>query len=104
MVENARRCEISLVLGRALGHHVGGIDIDSDDGRIVRQAMTNCRGLAECMHERRKRSDQGSLTNPQNLMAACSPCNTWVEDQPRIAHALKLVVRRGDDEFASLAR
>ena len=53
----------------------------------------NCRGMAEGVHERKKRSQGGSLTDHVNLMSACNVCNGWVEDNPAEARRLGLAVR-----------
>lgn len=55
------------------------------------------------LHERRKRSAGGSLTNRQNLIPACNSCNQWVENYPLEARLIGLVVRAGDDEWEELA-
>ena len=52
----------------------------------------NCRGMAEGVHERKKRSQGGSLTDPANLLSACNVCNGWVEDNPLEARRLGLSV------------
>ena len=52
----------------------------------------NCRRYAEGVHERKKRSQGGSLTDPANLMSACNVCNGWVEDNPKEARRLGLTV------------
>lgn len=65
--------------------------------------LPHCLGYAGGLHERRKRSAKGSLTNPANLVAACDVGNGWVEDWPIQAHRLGLVVRPGDDEWFALA-
>lgn len=49
------------------------------------------------IHERKKRSQQGSLTDPTNLMSSCNPCNGWVEDNPKLAKKLGLVVESHQD-------
>ena len=62
-----------------------------------------CTRWREGIHELRKRSAGGSLTNVANLRSACNRCNGWVEDHPADAHRLGLVVRAGDPLFHSLA-
>lgn len=52
----------------------------------------NCTKRATCLHERKKRSQGGSLVDPVNLMASCTFCNGWVEDHPAMARSLGLVV------------
>lgn len=46
-----------------------------------------CRGMADAGHEILKRSRGGSITDPDNILLACNPCNGWVEDHPREANA-----------------
>lgn len=65
-------------------------------GRIVRR---HCWRRIEGIHERRKRSSGGSVTNPVNLMASCNACNLLVENEPTLAHEAGLVVRPGDDDW-----
>lgn len=86
LVEAGVRCEIGPVLNRA------GIP-------------TQCQGHISGMHERRKRSAGGSLTNLRNLIPACSWCNGFIEDEPELVRertGTTLVVREGDDEYESL--
>lgn len=57
------------------------------------------------LHERRKRSAGGSLTNHQNLIPACNICNGCVEDQAGAVRELTgdiLIVREGDSEWDAL--
>ena len=64
-----------------------------------------CGGVISGLHERRKRSSGGSLTNPLNLIPACSWCNGQVEDQAGPIRELTgdmLVVREGDPEWEQL--
>jgi hypothetical protein len=53
-----------------------------------------CRGRAEGTHHVLKRS-QGGKHEAGNLLLACDPCNSHVEDHPAQALALGLVRRRG---------
>lgn len=64
----------------------------------------NCRGKIEGLHELRKRSAGGSLTNPSNLIPACNPCNGWVEDNPDEALVLGLVIREGNPIYDTLGK
>lgn len=97
------RCELGPVFARSLG------GLDEDDSAALERAYFACRELSErgadvhC-HELRKRSDQGSLSNPDNLLAAHNVCNGWVEREPRLARLLGLVVRRGDPAWEELGR
>lgn len=61
-----------------------------------------CTRRAEGLHELRKRSAGGSLTNLDNLRRACNRCNCWVEDHPVTARRLGLVVRSGDPTWEAL--
>lgn len=47
-------------------------------------------------HHVHKASQGGSYTE-DNLVRLCAAGNTWVEDHPSEAHALGLVIRRGDN-------
>jgi len=78
---------------------------DLSDRLPVYAARERCTGRAQGLHERRKRSAQGSLMNRANCVPACSQCNTgFIEDHPLLAHRLGLVVRSGDHEYQSLGR
>lgn len=61
-----------------------------------------CTRRAEGLHELRKRSAGGSMTNRANLLRACNACNGWVENFPRLAHWVRLVVREGDPLWEDL--
>lgn len=61
-----------------------------------------CTTYTEGLHERRKQSAGGSLVKPANLVPACNPCNSWVEDNPTEARSLGLAVRSGDTEWDEL--
>lgn len=87
LIEAGFSCEISPVL-----EHYG-----CDDSK-------HCRGKIEGLHELRKRSAGGSLVNRQNLIPACNWCNSWVEDNPLLAHEWGLVVREGDPEWERLGK
>jgi hypothetical protein len=48
-------------------------------------------------HELEKRSQRRDAhLDPENCVAVCNFHNGWVEDNPREAHRLGLVIRRGD--------
>jgi hypothetical protein len=70
--------------------------------RLPQVPAPACQGEASGLHERRKRSSMGSLTNPENLVPACNVGNEWVENYPELAHRLGLVVRPGDEEWEAL--
>jgi hypothetical protein len=63
---------------------------------------SHCRGRIEGLHELRKRSAGGSLTNPDNLVPACNPCNGFIEQEPGMARSLGLVILEGDPEWEAL--
>lgn len=52
----------------------------------------DCTITADALHERKKRSQGGSLTDPVNCLRACNSCNTRVEDLGEIARGLGLTV------------
>ncbi len=45
-----------------------------------------------------KKASQGGSYEPRNIVVLCAAMNTWVEDNPREAHELGLVVRQGETE------
>lgn len=55
-----------------------------------------CTRHAETLHELRKRSQCGSITDGDNLMRVCFTCNNYVEDFPEIAWRAGLVMRHGE--------
>lgn len=90
-------CQIGKVLMRALH------DPPAPTCRPT-PADSRCRGEVSGLHELRKRSSQGSVTNLANLMPACSFHNGWVEDNPNLAYRLGLVVREGDPTWWMLGK
>lgn len=48
-------------------------------------------------HHLRKQSQGGAWTMG-NMVTLCAAMNSWVEDQPRKAHELGLVIRHGETE------
>jgi hypothetical protein len=40
------------------------------------------------MHEVKKRSRGGSITDPDNIKLLCRPHHDWTEDQPEEAHRM----------------
>lgn len=64
--------------------------------RRVTPSYADCQRNAIGLHELLKRSHGGSITDPENLLRCCSPCNSWVEDNPTLAWRAGLVVRAGD--------
>lgn len=85
MIEADQRCELGPILA--------AVGIDS-----------GCTGQIEGLHERRKRSAGGSLSNLSNLRGSCNRCNGGLEDNPewKDATGTLLVVREGDPEWHQL--
>jgi hypothetical protein len=79
---------------------IGYVMTLSDVDSVKKWYRTNCTGRSECVHERKKRSAGGSLVDPVNLLAACSNCNSWVEDHPALAKSMGLVVSSYEDAAA----
>lgn len=46
----------------------------------------HCAGIADTVHEIKKRSRGGSITDRANCVSACAYCNGKVEDEPAEAH------------------
>lgn len=63
-----------------------------------------CTRRATGLHHRRKKSSQGALMEPDNVLRSCDPCNLWIEDRPERAAKAGLVVRAGDPEWDRLGR
>jgi hypothetical protein len=97
LAEGRESCEVGVWFALYLWSRAPGYD------RWIGQVVASCTGRLEGMHERRKRSAGGSLTNRQNLLPSCNRCNVAVEDHPLEAHRIGLVVRPGDPEFKELA-
>jgi hypothetical protein len=93
-----RRPRIERLIAAGLGCLIGPLLAEAG-------IATQCRQRIEGLHERRKRSAGGSLTNSVNLIPACNWCNGWIEDHPaqaRSTFGTALVVREGDVEWESL--
>jgi hypothetical protein len=84
MLAVSPRCEVGPRIRRMVVHYRG------------------CRRQASGLHHLRKRSAGGALCEPDNVMRCCDPCNGWIEDHPRQALELGLVVREGDRRWARL--
>lgn len=93
------KCQVGAVLRSASLEGAAGGRMRGD----LAAGGSQCARTADGLHELRKRSAQGSTTNPANLLAACNPCNIWIEDHPALAHDLGLVARPGDPEWDALA-
>lgn len=68
----------------------------ADNPPCAIQWDANCAGRADTIHELRKRSQGGSITDPANCIPACAYCNVAVEDHPVEAHKRGFVIWRGD--------
>lgn len=53
----------------------------------------DCTGWADALHELKKRSQGGSLTDPNNAVPCCNRCNSKIEDHPDEAHRRGFVVK-----------
>lgn len=93
-------CQIGATLTRAM--LLQSAERSEVEVQRITDGFLACQREPSGLHERRKRSSQGSLTVLANLMPACSPCNLWVENHPEIAHSLGLVSRPGDHEWFML--
>lgn len=59
--------------------------------------VPGCFGPLTPHHLRKQSARRGGWTE-RNLVTLCAHHNGWVEDHPDLAHALGLVLRRGDTE------
>ena len=58
----------------------------------------NCTGRATTLHEVKKRSRGGDITNKKNVLSACAYCNGAVEDHPEEAHARGFAAYSWEDQ------
>ncbi len=63
------------------------IKTNRDTARLV------CDGRAVDIHEPLTRARGGSILDPQNTMAVCRSCHTWIHDNPENATKLGLLKR-----------
>lgn len=68
----------------------------------AQKGSDECLIKATCVHERKKRSQHGSLVQNANLMASCVLCNDWVERNPGVARELGLTVLSHEDPASVL--
>lgn len=78
--------------------------VASVQGQACEVQSEVCTGRATTLHEKRKRSSNGSIINPANLVAICDRCNSWAECEPLKARRAGWVVREGDPEWEFLGR
>lgn len=64
--------------------------------RRVDPTYRDCQRRAIGLHELKKRSAGGSITDRDNLLRCCGPCNSAVEDNPDMAWRCGLVMRHGE--------
>jgi hypothetical protein len=64
--------------------------------RRVDPGYRSCHRHAIGLHELKKRSAGGSITDRDNVLRCCGPCNSFIEDSPDLAWRCGLVMRRGD--------
>lgn len=55
-------------------------------------AASACKKRADDMHEKRKRSRGGSITDPSNIAHLCRSCHEWTEAEPALATQVGLLV------------
>lgn len=67
--------------------------------RSVQPDYSDCWRLSIGLHEIVKRSAGGSITDRDNVLRCCGPCNSFVEDHPVLARKAGLVRRRGETEW-----
>lgn len=79
-------CEIGPILAQ--------FNTPAEDERVDlhRHSLGFCTVYVQGLHERKKRSQNGALDDPANVMAACNWCNDFVEDNPALARSLGLLV------------
>lgn len=59
--------------------------MDRSGGRCEIRIPDICTGAAVDMHEVLTRARGGSITDPDNILAACRPCHDHVTDNPEWA-------------------
>ena len=64
----------------------------SPDPKIRQLYRKTCRGRADAIHEKQKRSAGGSISDPANFASACNPCNDLMEDEPKVARSIGMVI------------
>lgn len=64
-----------------------------DKIKAVKPDYNDCWRNAIGLHELKKRSAGGSITDPENLLRTCGPCNGWIEDNVTLAREAGLVIR-----------
>jgi hypothetical protein len=67
----------------------------------VDDPLPHCAGPLD-VHERRRRSQGGSLETPENLLVLCRQHHDWVGLHDAEAHAVCLVAHQGDPGYESL--
>lgn len=85
------------VIGKTLEAAISDPRHAVGDRLIMGRWHARCTVRATQLHELRKRSAGGSILNRANCVQSCTECNTgFVENEPRLAQRLGLVVRQGD--------
>ncbi len=65
----------------------------ADKIKAVKPDYNDCWSKAIGLHELKKRSAGGSITDPENVLRTCGPCNSFCEDFPLLAREAGLVIR-----------
>lgn len=58
------------------------------------QGVEGCRNQPEHLHEVIRRSQGGSITDPENIRTLCSTCHQLVHDNPAWAYSVGLLRKR----------
>lgn len=58
---------------------------------------SKCQRVAVDVHERKRRSQGGSLEDPVNLMRVCRLCHGWIDAHPAVSYHLGLLVKSWDE-------
>lgn len=101
----ARRIDEQAEVRRAVFKRDGGCIVRAlGEMRIVSEGVPvpGCFGPPSAHHL--LKASQGGAYTEENLVTLCVGHNDWVEDQPRAAYALGLVIRRGDHPADALRR
>lgn len=66
-------------------------------GQLIEDPDHQCQGRSMDVHERKKRSQGGSLEDPHNLLAVCRLCHGWIDAHPAHSYDLGLLIHGWDE-------